>query len=107
MLQVLLMAKESLFVSPSKEIDNLLSQGLSRLDIAKRLGITDRAFLEGDLIRIDIDVQAMKNLRLPKGTETGANSLFKPGGKTSGGVSEGVVDAVEKTAKGVNTNKVQ
>ncbi len=48
------------FIAPSKEIDDLLSQGLSRPEIAKKLGINDPNFFEGDLIRIDIDKSLTK-----------------------------------------------
>lgn len=92
------------FISPSDEIDNLLSQGLNRVQIAEKLGIDDPLFLKGDLTRIDITPKALKelNLRLPTGKEAGANSLFVPGGKTSGGISEGVVNGVPKKGPGVS-----
>ena len=47
----------------------------------------------------------MYNLRPPTGNEAGANSLYVPGGKTIGGVTEGVVNGIPKVAPGV-TSKV-
>lgn len=34
------------------------------------------------------------NIRMPSGNETGANNLWIPGGKTSGGVPEAITDAI-------------
>jgi len=97
------------FVAPTAEIDVLLSQGLTRAQIADRLGITDPKFLKGDLIRIDISADQLKNLNLraTTGAEAGANTEFVPGGTTSGGVTEGVVDGIPKGGAGVSTKKVE
>lgn len=59
-------------------------------------------FFEGDLIRVDVQLKDLQNLRKPAGTEVGANSKFVEGGKTIGGVTEGVVDNLEK-AKATTT----
>lgn len=56
---------------------------------------------------IDIDPKGFDNLRLPKGTEAGANEKFLKGGKTTGGVSEAVLDNVAKDSEFVKTTKVQ
>ena len=97
------------FIAPAKEIDELLSQGLSRKEIANKLGINDPKFLEGDLIRIDIDDTLAKelNLREPTGNEVGANESFIPGGKTSGGVTENVVDGIPQKDIRVKVTKVE
>lgn len=96
------------FIAPTPEIDALLSQGLSRIKIAEKLGIKDPAFLKGDLIRVDLNSKALKdlNIRLPTGNEVGANSLFVPGGKTVGGVTEGVVNGIPKQASGVSVKVI-
>jgi hypothetical protein len=44
---------------------------------------------------------------VPTGSETGANSLFVPGGKTVGGVTEGVVNGIPKNAPGVSTQVIK
>lgn len=41
-----------------------------------------------------IVVPAPKNLRMPNGNEAGANQFWRPGGFTSGGTSEAVIDPV-------------
>lgn len=99
---------EGTFVAPTVEIDAMLSQGLTRAEIATKLGITDKKFLTGDLIRIDISADQLKNLNLraTTGTEAGANSSYIPGSKTSGGITEAVVDGIPKDAAGVSTTNV-
>ncbi len=96
------------FISPSAEIDALLSRGLTRIEIAKKLGIENPNFLKGDLIRVDISPEALKkiNLRVTTGNEPGANNLFIRGGKTIGGVAEAVVDGIPKKLNGVSQTKV-
>ena len=95
------------FVAPSGEIDELLKAGLSREEIAQSLGITDELFLDGDLVRIDISPGGFDNLRTPTGSEVGANSKFIPGGKTSGGVTEGVLDNIKKDSEFVTTSTIE
>ncbi len=94
------------FVAPTPEIDDLLSKGLSRVEIAKALGIDDPLFLEGDLIKVDIIPERFNNLRPPTGKEIGANNQFIPGGKTVGGVSEGILDNVEKSSIGIRIQQI-
>jgi RHS repeat-associated protein len=96
------------FIAPTSEVNSLLSQGLNRSQIAAKLGITDPAFLEGTLMRVDLNQNALKALKLraPTGGEAGANSLFVPGGQTVGGVTEGVVNGIPKTGAGVSTSTV-
>lgn len=74
----------------------MLQQGLSRQDIAKKLGIQDKAFLQGDLIRVDIPYELMENLQIPSSSATGANGAFVPGGKTVGGTTEGTISGPAK-----------
>ena len=47
------------------------------------------------------------NLKAPTGTEGGANSQFVPGGKTIGGVTEGVVDGIQKQGTGVSSKVIE
>lgn len=46
------------------------------------------------LVRIDIGASQIQELRMPKGIESTANDLWLPGGKTSNGQLEAVIDAV-------------
>jgi len=97
------------FIAPTDQVNSLLSQGLTRKVIAERLGINDPLFLKGDLIRVDIKPSALQDLGLrpPTGNEGGANSLFIPGGKTIGGVTEGVVSSIPKSAPGVSSTVIK
>jgi RHS repeat-associated protein len=97
------------FVAPTSEINSLLSKGLTRVEIANALGITDKNFLLGDLIRIDISADALGyfNLRSTTGLEAGANAKYKPGNVTSGGVTEGVVDGIPKGAPEIKASKIE
>ncbi len=97
------------FIAPTSEINALLESGLSRKDLAIKLGIVDNKFLEGDLIRVDVSPSTLKklNLRPTMGNEVGANSQYIPGGKTSGGVTEGVVNGVPKKGEGVKISTIK
>jgi RHS repeat-associated protein len=97
------------FIAPTNEVNALLLQGLSRSEIATKLGITDPKFLKGDLIRIDVTPDALKKMELksPTGSEAGANDMYVKGGKTVGGVTEGVVSSIPKSAKGVKLSVVK
>ena len=91
------------FVAPSAEIDVLLSQGLTRLEIATKLGIENPMFMQGSLVRIDISANQLQNfgLKITTGAEVGANSSFVAGGQTVGGVTEATVNSIPKGAAGV------
>ncbi len=79
------------------------------MKLPKKLGINDPDFLQGDLIRIDIDDTLAKelNVREPTGSEVGANENFIPKGKTSGGVTEKVVDGIPKKEIRVKVTKIK
>jgi hypothetical protein len=100
---------EETFIAPTVEVDKMLAEGIGRKEIATRLGITDPSFLKGDLLRVDVSPNMLKelNLRSPTGSEIGANSSFVQGGKTSGGVTEAIVNGIPKKATGVTTTIVQ
>lgn len=42
-----------------------------------------------------MQIQQIKNLRMPTGNEAGANNLWVPGGITKNGKSEAVIDPIE------------
>lgn len=51
----------------------------------------------GGVIRIDVEDISDLNIRIPSGNETGANSLWFPGGFTSGGIAEAITDTITDT----------
>ncbi|MCB0630349.1 MAG: hypothetical protein R2824_33250 [Saprospiraceae bacterium] len=49
---------------------------------------------QGSIYRIDLSNPENFSLRIPNGRETGANELWLPGGRTSGGTLEAVTDQI-------------
>jgi RHS repeat-associated protein len=86
---------DGLFVMTRKEANSLARADLTT--IKKRLGIPKKYWNE-PLFRVDVPKSEMNNLRLPTGEEAGANAHFKPGGYTSGGALEAVIDPVDASA---------
>ena len=86
------------FVIPKKEMDNLLKKTNGDIvQIERALGIPEGNWQDkGGLIRVDIPNPQDYNLRLPTANMSGANEKFELGGKTSGGIPEGVIDQVPK-----------
>lgn len=60
--------------------------------LEQKLGL-DVNYLDGsDVMILYIDNPGTYNLRMPSGNEPGANEFWTPGGKTSGGVNEAVME---------------
>ena len=79
------------FVMPSSVADNLIAE--ARGDVVKLeqlLGL-GRGSLGTKPVRIDIPNPI--GLRMPSGNELGANSQWIPGGYTSGGLIEAIIDS--------------
>ncbi len=75
--------------------------------IEKELGFPKGYFSDGDgLVRIDVDDVTGLNLRLPNGNETGANSLWLPGGYTSGNVPEAISNIIPLNQTTISKIKV-
>ena len=86
----------TLFVMPKKYADKVIQDSNGNINyIEEKLGFPKGYFkYGGGLVRIDIEDFSGLDLRLPSGNETGANSLWIPGGETSGGVPEAVLNTV-------------
>ena len=86
------------FVSPSNQIDDLLKKANGDVSIIEEaLGIPKGGWQgKGGMYRIDISNPQNYNLRSASSGISGANDLFIAGGKTSGGISEGIIDQVPK-----------
>ena len=81
------------FVFSKSQANDLISQ--SKGDVTKLedlLGL-NRGTLGSNPKRIDVD--SPLGLRIPNGNEDGANSYWIPGGKTSGGILEAIVDQIQ------------
>ena len=86
----------TLFVMPAKYADKVIQNSNGNINyIEEKLGFPKGYFkYGGGLVRIDIKDLSDLNLRLPSGNEIGANSFWIPGGETSGGVPEAILNAV-------------
>ena len=86
----------TLFVMPAKYADKVIQNSNGNINyIEEKLGFPKGYFkYGGGLVRIDIEDLSDLDLRLPSGNETGANSLWIPGGETSGGVPEAILNTV-------------
>ena len=86
----------SLFVMPKKYCNSVITRANGNISIIeKELGFPEGYFRDGGgLIRIDAPNTPELNIRIPSGNETGANKLWIPGGKTSGGVPEAITNTI-------------
>eukprot|EP00828_Plagiopyla_frontata_P014789 TRINITY_DN1927_c0_g1_i8.p2 TRINITY_DN1927_c0_g1~~TRINITY_DN1927_c0_g1_i8.p2 ORF type:complete len:440 (-),score=55.90 TRINITY_DN1927_c0_g1_i8:85-1404(-) len=86
----------TLFVLPKKYCNEVVFRANGDISIIeKELGFPKGYFSDGGgLVRIDVDDVTGLNLRIPNGNETGANSLWLPGGYTSGNVPEAISDII-------------
>ncbi|MDB2094249.1 hypothetical protein [Clostridium paraputrificum] len=86
----------TVFVLPKKYCDGVVLRANGDISIIeKELGFPKGYFSDGGgLVRVDVDDVTGLNLRLPSGNETGANSLWIPGGYTSGNVPEAISDII-------------
>jgi RHS repeat-associated protein len=82
---------DGLFITTRGGMDKLLTEtGGDLAAINQRLG----TFWNEPLWRVDVYNPLLHNARLPSGLEQGANSLFRWGGYTSGGMPEVVLNPV-------------
>ncbi len=80
------------FMTSARRMNNLIyERGGDPVLLGKKLGV-NKWKQETDLIRIDVLDPLSFNPRLPESSMGGANSLFRQGGVTSGGVLELVTD---------------
>src|SRR5690606_14133293 len=82
------------FVMPRSEFDKLLKETNKNLrEVEKKLGLKEGYLGDDDTMILLIEKQDLNGIRMPSGNEGGADlDLWLPGGKTSGGVSEAVMD---------------
>lgn len=80
------------FVMPSSVADDLIKQANGDVRVLEDLLGLDPGDLGAAPVRID--VSSPRGLRIPSGNEHGANNYWLPGGYTSGGIPEAVIDRV-------------
>ena len=78
---------------PKSEFDDLVKQSGGDLShIETRLGLDAGSLSNGEMVAVRIDPEDLSGLRIPSGNELGANNQWLPGGFTSGGAPEAVMD---------------
>ena len=80
------------FVMPKSEADRIIAQAGGDVRKLEQLLGLNPGSLGNAPVRVDIANPT--GLRMPSGNEPGANSLWKPGGFTSGRIPEAVIDRV-------------
>jgi len=92
---------DGLFIMPKTECDRIAIKEKGDLSVYEsELGFPVGSLSGDGMVRFNIkDYETLKklNLRMASGNEGGANNMWLPGGYTSGGVPEAVIDQVEKT----------
>lgn len=86
----------TLFVLPQNYCDGVITRANGDISvIEKELGFSQGYFSDGGgLVRIDVENVNGLNIRIPSWNETGANSLWIPGGYTTGDVPEAITDII-------------
>lgn len=97
---------DGLFISTVDDIDAVIAKANGNISIIEEeLGIPAGSWQgKGGIVRIDLNNLENFNLRIPDGSEAGANPLWEPGGLTSGGKLEAVTNPIP-TAN-INANKI-
>ncbi|WP_386698363.1 hypothetical protein [Lonepinella sp. MS14436] len=86
------------FVMPKQDFDLIVKHANGNLRLLEKyLGLDQGVLSNADTGVFYIPKDQFKNLRMPTGNEGGANQQWIPGGNTSGGVSEAVMDFQKST----------
>ena len=78
------------FVFPSSYADDIIAQAKGDVRVLEELLGFDSGDLGDSPVRIDISNP--QGLRMPSGNERGVNDYWLPGGYTSGGIPEAIID---------------
>lgn len=83
------------FIMPKAYCDQIMNSASNTAILEERLGFEPGHFAtNGGIVRIDITDISHLNLRISSGNELGANEFWIPGGFTSGGTPEAIVDRI-------------
>ncbi len=99
---------DAVYLCPSSQIDQVLSKAGGDISIVEmELGIDVGGWQnQKGIFRVDVLNPANLELRIPNGNEIAANEFWHPGGFTSGGAKEAVVNQIPKTPDNVEIYKV-
>ena len=85
----------TMFVMPKNYYNKVINDAQGNVSyIENALGYAEGSLSNGEYVAIHIDQPQKYNLCIPSGNEAGANSYCIPGGCTSGGVPEAIVNYV-------------
>jgi hypothetical protein len=89
----------SLFITTKELMDDIQNSVNGNVSVfEQKLGFAPGYFENGGgLVRVDINDPSSFDLRMPSGNELGANEYFVPGGYTSGGTPEAVINQIPNT----------
>jgi len=93
------------FVMPKAVADKLIAQADG--DIAKFEQLLGLASGYLGISPVRIDIPCPSGLRMPSGNEVSANSQWLPGGYTSGGIPEAIIDQVKPDMYTVSTISIE
>jgi hypothetical protein len=81
------------FVLPKSELDAIITRtGGDKKLMEQALGLEPGRLSNGDTVIAWVKPEDMNGLRVPSGNESSANNLWLPGGTTSGGAKEAIID---------------
>ncbi|MDK2593800.1 DUF637 domain-containing protein [Pseudoalteromonas obscura] len=84
------------FIMPKSDFDEIVRRAngnVSEIEIA--LGLNSGDLSNGGTVAAHILPSELGGIRLPSGNEMGANDMWVPGGVTSGGVREAILDVTQ------------
>lgn len=81
------------FVLPKKELDKVLAESKGDIKLIEvKLGLPEGYLGDDDVMIVLMERKDCTSLSLPSGNENGANEFWLPGGYTSGGTPEAVMN---------------
>ncbi|MBE6052876.1 MAG: hypothetical protein E7212_03025 [Clostridium sartagoforme] len=92
----------TMFFAPKEYMDDIVREANGDISvIEKKLGYPSGSLANGDFTIVNIENPKDYNMHIPSGNEHGANSEWIPGGFTSGGVPEVILEHVPNEIKNI------
>ncbi|URZ01290.1 hypothetical protein [Clostridium felsineum] len=92
----------TMFFAPKDYMDSILKDANGDISVIEnRLGYPNGSLANGDFSIVNINNPQNYNMHIPSGNEHGANSEWIPGGYTSGGIPEVILEHVPNDVKNI------
>ena len=92
----------TMFFAPKDYMDDIIKEANGDISvIEKKLGYPNGSLANGDFTIVNIKNPKYYNMHIPSGNEHGANSEWIPGGFTSGGIPEVILEHVPNDMKNI------